>query len=354
MIASSVSKLPRVPVRPRVSLPEGPVLVSGAGRHQRLADHVAKHGDELRQTLQMAGAILLRDFPQVDASEFAEVASTIGGPLGASYEGPSPRTYQAPGVYTASEVSSAVVVPEHAEMSYLPRMPRQLFFWCRRASRTGGETTLVDGRRVLSRLDPGLVEPLLAGPLRIRRRHARADGWHDPFELKRWNITFGTRDREELLARLRRLGTSAYFGHDGSLTLEQQQTAVRLHPETRERAWLNHLLVFHASTPAEILASAAHRERGLRALALRPLALGYRRAFQWLGREVATDVRLASGAPIADAIVNHVRQVVDASAIRVCWRPGDVLLVDNHLMLHGRRPFQGAREVLVSWSEASA
>jgi alpha-ketoglutarate-dependent taurine dioxygenase len=257
-------------------------------------------------------------------------------------------------VYTASEVSGAMVVPEHAEMSYLPRMPRHLFFWCRVPAAVGGETTVVDGRRVLARLDPALVEPLVSAPLRIRRRHARPKGFHDPFELKRWNVTFASEDRSELTERLRELGYSTYFGRDGSLTLEHRQQAVRVHPETRERAWLNHLLVFHASTPTATLRSGVLRERELRALALYPVAAGYRALSQFLGREVATDVRLASGAPIPDTTVAHVRAVVDEAAVHVKWQRGDVVLLDNHLVLHGRRPFQGRREVLVSWSESRA
>lgn len=331
-----------------------PHVFTAVNRTTKLVEFVRGHLAELKESLSISGAVLLRGFPLIRAEEFAELSAEIGGPLGTNYEGPSPRTYQAPGVYTASEVSRAMVVPEHAEMSYLPQMPRHLFFWCRVPALVGGETTVVDGRRVLSRLNPALVEPLTAGPLRIRRRHARPEGWHDPFELKRWSTTFGTADRDELRARLRGLGYEASFGRDGSLTLEHSQAAIRVHPETRERAWLNHLLVFHSSAPTAILESAARRERELSALALYPVAFAYRKLSRAIGREVATDVRLATGAPIAEATVAHVREVVNASAVGVRWQCGDVLVLDNHLVMHGRRPFQGQREVLVSWSDALA
>jgi len=35
--------------------------------------------------------------------------------------------------------------------------------------------------------------------------------------------------------------------------------------------------------------------------------------------------------------------VVDREALQLSWRRGDVAILDNHVVLHGRRPFRGAR-----------
>ena len=40
--------------------------------------------------------------------------------------------------------------------------------------------------------------------------------------------------------------------------------------------------------------------------------------------------------------------LADELSFDVAWHPGDVALVDNYLVMHGRRPFKGARRVLVS------
>ncbi len=332
----------RAPLFPTIYEAPAPELLGWLGRHR----------EELRAAATSAGAILLRGFAGVDAGTFAQAAALFGGPLGEHYEGPSPRVPLAPGVYTASEVWSALVVAEHAEMSYLPQLPRYLYFWCRQPARHGGATTLVDGRRVLARLDARRIAPLLAGPLRIRRRHARPRGWHDPFELKRWPSAFGTDRREALALRAQALGCALSFERDGAITLEHRQPAVRRHPESVEEAWLNHLLVFHGSAPAATLASALC-ERELRALLPYPLALAYR-ALTRAGYRGATEVALANGEPVPDRIVAHVREVVDREAIHLDWRAGDLLIVDNHIALHGRRPYRGAREVIVAWSHARA
>lgn len=333
---------------PRASV--GPVLFEGRGSISRWLE---RHSEEVSTAVSSAGAALLRGFGLADPHEFSRVASSVAGPLGGAYEGPSPRRTLAPGVYTASDVWSALVVAEHAEMSYLSRMPRHLFFWCRLPSARGGATTLVDGRRVLARLNPKRVEPLLAGPLRIRRRHARPSGLHDPFELKPWPSLFGTSDRDLVRQRAEALGYQVSFAWDGALTLEQSQPAVRHHPVSAEPAWLNHLLVFHGSSVTSTLASALHSEGGLRAGAGYPLALAYR-ALSRRGYPSATDVRLADGAPIDDDVVAHVREAVAAETVHVRWQRGDLLLVDNHVCMHGRRPYVGSREVIVAWSEARA
>ncbi|MET0284477.1 MAG: TauD/TfdA family dioxygenase, partial [Polyangiales bacterium] len=311
--------------------------------HGALPRFVRRELPRLHEALLRSGAVLLRGFDLREPAEFAEAAELVAGPLDVEYEGPSPRTaLSARGVYTASEVSGKVAIAEHAELSYMPRMPRHVLFWCRKPASFAGGTTVVDGRRVLARLDPARIESLLDG-LRIRRRHARASGPHDPFELKRWTLSFGE-TREAATARVRELGFTAHWERDGALTLEHTQPALRLHPETGEQAWLNHLLVFHASAPAAVL------DQPLASPALRRLALLYRAAMPRLGREVATDVTLANGAPIDDAIVAHVREAVADETVAVRWRAGDLLIVDNHIALHGRQPYRGAREVIAAWS----
>lgn len=325
----------------------------GASANDPLA-FVREHIVPLRAALLQTGAVLLRGFRIDEPSTFAAVASEIGGPLDRGYQGPSPRTNVTEGVYTASEVPGALVIPEHAEMSYLPTMPRHLFFWCRQPATQGGGTTLVDGRRVRAQLDKERIAPLLEGPLRIRRRHAAPGSRRDPFELKDWAQLFGTRDREEALEHARAHGFQPSFERDGALTLENTQPAQRTHPETGELAWLNHLLVFHASTPTALLKSAWRRERVLRAAALHPVAALYRQLFARLSRDVASDVRLANGAAIPDETVAHIRAVVDREAVVLDWQRGDLVIVDNHLALHGRRPFSGPRAIAAAWSEARA
>ena len=41
-------------------------------------------------------------------------------------------------------------------------------------------------------------------------------------------------------------------------------------------------------------------------------------------------------------------ELADELSFDIAWQPGDVALIDNFLVMHGRRPFTGERRVLAS------
>jgi hypothetical protein len=47
----------------------------------------------------------------------------------------------------------------------------------------------------------------------------------------------------------------------------------------------------------------------------------------------------------------EVRAVLDSEAVVFPWQAGDVLMLDNMLTAHARRPFGGARRVVVAMAE---
>jgi hypothetical protein len=67
--------------------------------------------------------------------------------------------------------------------------------------------------------------------------------------------------------------------------------------------------------------------------------------------ELPQSVRFADGSPIPAEYVLQVRDRGLDAAVDVDWRLGDLMLIDNVLVGHGRRPFTGARRVLVAMSD---
>ena len=64
----------------------------------------------------------------------------------------------------------------------------------------------------------------------------------------------------------------------------------------------------------------------------------------------STNLLFGDGTPIPDSYVEHVEEVIWKNIVILPWERKDVIAVDNFSTSHGRLPFEGKREILVSWS----
>jgi alpha-ketoglutarate-dependent taurine dioxygenase len=316
------------------------------------SEHAAIRGELAR-----AGALLFRGFAVNDAPAFERVARAIDPNLGNEYLGTSPRNGLTRHVFTASELPPFYPIPQHCEMSFTAKPPRRLFFACLVEPAAGsGETPLCDFRRVLADLDPAVRRRFEERGIRIVRNYGApgAKSALNPFQLKGWDEMFGTTDRAAVESVCAREGFTPTFTPHGGLRLVSTQAVTRVHPETGELAWHNHVTTFHASAPAE-----EYR----RIFALRPTLRHL--AFWQLSRVLAAAQRLrkakddlamhcthADGSEIADADVAHVLDVIWRHLVIVPWRRGDVVAIDNFAVSHGRLPYQGPRQIAVAWADS--
>jgi alpha-ketoglutarate-dependent taurine dioxygenase len=57
------------------------------------------------------------------------------------------------------------------------------------------------------------------------------------------------------------------------------------------------------------------------------------------------------GTPIEPEVVEQIQAAYRAEMVVFPWEPGDVLLLDNLTVAHGRRPYTGERQVVVAMAE---
>jgi alpha-ketoglutarate-dependent taurine dioxygenase len=215
----------------------------------------------------------------------------------------------------------------HNESSHLPTWPLRQFFSCILPSETGGETPLADVRRVLGRISPETRE-------RFRERKVMYVRNYDEGLGLDWREVFQTEDRAAVERYCAAAGITAEWGEGDRLRTRQVAQAVARHPQTGEEVWFNHAAFFHVSR-----LDARVREALLEAV----------------GEEhLPNNSFYGDGGAIEPSALEEVAAAYDAETVAFPWQAGDILMLDNMLVAHGRRPYTGARKILVAMTEPFA
>ena len=283
-----------------------------AGNRQRVDEALAAHG-----------ALVFRGFGVREPGMLQDVVGAAGEPPYLSTE--HNRTSLAANVFTPIPYSSRERLLWHNEDAFRPEWPSHLWFACARPADQGGETTVADSRAAMASLGDTGRRLAREGVMYVRRF---GEGLGQS-----WQNVFQTSDRAEVEARCRAQGIAASWDN-GRLVTRTVLPATRRHPVTGEECWIAQLLHFHpAALPEQARSSltALYGEEGL-----------------------PRDCRHAEGSPIADSAVLALIAGYEATERACRWQSGDVLLVDNILAAHGRRPYSGERALLVAMTGAIA
>ena len=317
--SDAVTMGPLAPDRP---LP----LVVTAARPVEPVSWAEAHREELGRRLLECGAILFRGFGVRTKEEFERFALVFVPELLHYVEGSSPRTALADGVYTSTEYPAGYTISLHNELSYAHTWPGKLFFFCQTAPSGGGETPIADCRRVLESLPDDLVAAFTRSGVQYVRNLRDGDG-----PGLSWREVFETADRTFVERYCAEGDIDFRWKDDGGLWTRQVRPAVIRHPRTGERVWFNQADQWHPSGLGEELATAMSSVAGEAGLPI--------------------NARYGDGSPIDPADLDVVRKTAWQAAVRFAWEEGDILMIDNMLVSHGRMPFTGPRRVLVAMGE---
>jgi alpha-ketoglutarate-dependent taurine dioxygenase len=284
-----------------------------------------EHRQWLDTELYKHGALLFRGFDISDVSVFEFVIAQFKEQSLHYAGGNSPRTRLGKNVYTSTEYPPEYFISLHNELSYSNQWPARLLFCCVEEPEEGGQTPLVDSRLLLKALPKHLVEEFQTRGVKYIRNLHSGKG----FGLS-WQKTFESSDRADVEAYARSLDMDVKWHQDGSLSLCNIRPATAIQKATGHEVWFNQADQFHPSThPPEIYNS-------LMAL--------------YKGREdqMPQNATFGDGTSIPREYLEIIRNVTRHHLALFDWRRGDLLLVDNMLVAHGRMPFKGRRRILVS------
>lgn len=306
--------------------PDGdlPLLVTPAMQGVNLISWAADHRQHVDELLAKHGGVLFRGFEIHSAVDLdAFIAAVSAGSLEYK-ERSSPRTAVEGNIYTSTDYPPNYSIFLHNENSYQAVWPLKIFFYCHQPSLEGGATPIADCRRVYQKIDP-----------EIRQRFADK-GWlyvrnfGDGFGLD-WRTVFQTDDRAQVEAHCAKTGIEVEWKDGGRLRTRARRAAVARHPVTGEMTWFNHATFFHVSTLEPEVQSALLAEFDV--------------------DDLPTNTCYGDGTPIEPEVLDHLRAVYASETVSFPWEKGDVLLLDNMNVAHGRAPFSGPRKVLVGMAE---
>ena len=283
----------------------------------------AKANHELiDQKLLQSGAILFHGFNLRTVEAFEEFMLVLTGELLEYSYRSTPRTKVSGRIYTSTEYPAHQTIPLHNEMSYTRQWPMRLGFFCVTPAEEGGETPIADSRRVFDNIEPAIRDRFSREQVSYVRNYGEA------LDLP-WQDVFQTDDRAEVEEFCRQARIEFEWRGD-DLRTSQVCQAVAVHSITGETVWFNQAHLFHVSSlKSEI------RESLMASSADDPPRNAY----------------YGDGTVIADNDLDQIRAAYDDAAVIFPWQKGDVLIVDNMLVAHGRRPYRGARQIVVGMGQ---
>jgi alpha-ketoglutarate-dependent taurine dioxygenase len=251
--------------------------------------------DDLLAAVARDGYVLLRGFAS-GITEFGELVRRV-----------SVRTTLDPARTFHGDIVQAIdpgdhAIPLHSENSTTPFAPDLVWFYCAKAAATGSQTTVADGYRVWNALTPAARRAFSAQDV-VFAREVPGPIWRTMVS----HLMGGAKRPQDVeFADLHRI-----LGGDPALTLESRPGGA----------------VYYAfRTPA------VHRTR-----------FGDRPAFcnsllnPGTEHYAKPELTFADGSPVPDALLAEVAEAGEAVTEEIDWRDGDVVVVDNTRVMHGRR-----------------
>lgn len=303
-----------------------PLVVRPALAGIDLVDWAAANTGFIESYLLRNGAILFRDFGLTVVEEFERLIETVCGPLlDYSYRS-TPRHVISGRIYSSTEYPAHQSIPLHNENSYTRNWPMKLSFFSLQVAEQGGETPIADSRRIYEAISPEIRDCFVRKGLMYVRNYGTG------LDL-RWQEVFQTSGKAVVEDYCRKAGMEFEWVADDQFRTRQRGQVVERHPRTGEMVWFNQAHLFHVS----------RLEADVREWLL--VAFGE--------HNLPRNVYFADGSPIDPAMLDEIMRVCDEQSIVFPWKKGDVLMLDNMLTAHGRKPFVGKRKVVIGIAESN-
>ena len=228
-------------------------------------------------------------------------------------------------VFTANEAPADIEIFLHHEMAQTPRFPSHLFFFCEKPAEIGGATPLCRSDLLLEKLQ----DKLPAFIARCRERGGRytltMPGASDQSsgQGRSWRETLNVTSPHEAEQRLAALDYQWQWLPEECLQVTSPTLSLVRATPNGEEVFFNQLIAAFSG-------------------------------WQDQRNDRTRSVTYGDGSDFDDSELKAVVEIAYASVYDHAWQAGDIALIDNHRVMHGRRPFVGQRSVLASLCQGFA
>jgi len=300
-----------------------PLVFEPANEDVELAAWAKSHREFIESKLLQYGGILFRNFKVNSATEFEDFAQSICPELFSEY-GDLPRVGVEGKVYGSTPYPADKAILFHNESSHLQTWPLKIWFFCVQPAQQGGETPIVDCRKIYQLLNPQLRERFEQKQLMYVRNFIEG------LDVS-WQQFFRTTDKAVVENYCRQSGIDFKWLLNNNLRTRSYRQAITKHPRTQEMVFFNQIQLHHISflepSVQESLLSLFGEEK------------------------LPRNVYYGDGSPIEQSVIEEITELYQQSQVSFPWQQGDILMLDNMLTAHSRNPYVGTRKILVAMGE---
>lgn len=282
-------------------------------------DWVKANKSFIESTLLQHGAILFRGFPTNDAAAFSEFVEAFGYENLPYIGGAAPRNRVVGNVFTANEAPPEADIPFHHEMAQTRNWPKKLFFYGDVAPESGGETPILLSNEVYKRMvekHSEFVEKLEStGGIFYTRILPEESDTTSP-QGRGWKATYNVDNKVDLERVLKERDLTFEWLPNGEVKTRNAKPhpAVQIDVRTGKKVWFNSIVAIYT---------------------------GWNDS-RHVGEKC---VHFGDGTSLDKSTVYSCRDIMDELCVNHKWEHGDVIMIDNRITLHARRPFVGQRKV---------
>lgn len=289
------------------------------------SEWIGGHRAELKTQASEHGAILFRGFPLANTADFDAFVAAFhlpNFPYDQSLSN-AVRVNWTQRVFSANEAPADVIIYLHHEMAQTPIFPSKLFFFCEQPAEAGGKTPLCRSDLFYQKLSQRCPEFARKCEQTGLRYTNVMPSENDPLSGmgRSWQSTLGAATRDQAESRLKSLNYTWEWLPDGCL---------------------------RATTP--VLPAVREISPGRKTFFNQLIAAF--RGWKDPRNDPSKSIRFGDGEPLHQDAMKVAIELSDELTFDMPWQRGDVVMLDNFVVMHGRRTFRGKRKILASLADA--